>query len=197
MKRWAPVCAALLLGLYWWMAAAVSREHSTTADEIFHVTAGYSYWKFNDYRLQPENGNLPQRVAALPLLTQNLQFPRRDQAAWLTADAAEIGHQFFHELGNDLPRMLAAARGMIALLGVACGVLAFAWSRSLFGDGGALVTATLCAFCPHLLAHGGFATSDLAATLGFLAVTLAGWRLLHRVTWGRIAATGGAAALLA
>ena len=25
--------------LFWWMAAIVSREHGTTTDEIFHVTA--------------------------------------------------------------------------------------------------------------------------------------------------------------
>jgi len=34
--------AGALLVLFWWMAAIVSREHGTTADEIFHVTASYS-----------------------------------------------------------------------------------------------------------------------------------------------------------
>ncbi|MBI5771646.1 MAG: glycosyltransferase family 39 protein [Verrucomicrobia bacterium] len=191
MRRTAPSLAAgLLLALFWWMAASVSREHSTTADEIFHVTAGHSYWTFGDFRLQPENGNLPQRLAALPLLTQDLRFPKRDQPAWRTADAAEIGHQFFHESGNDLPRMLASARAAIALLGVACGVLVFAWARSLFGPAGALVSVVLFAFCPLTLAHAGLATSDMAATLGFFAATLTGWRLLHRATPERIMLAG-------
>jgi hypothetical protein len=190
MKSRATLFAALLLALYGWMATSVSREHSTTADEIFHVTAGYSYWKFGDYRLQPENGVLPQRWAALPLLAQDLHFPSLDQTAWRTADAATIGDQFFHASGNDLPRMLAAARMMIGLLGIACGALVFGWSRTLFGAGGALVSAALFAFSPLLLAHGGLATSDMAAALGFLAATLTGWRLLHRVTPGRVALAG-------
>src|SRR6185436_15429251 len=106
------LAASALLALFWWMATSVSHEHSTTADEIFHVTAGYAYGKLGDYRLQPENGNLPQRLAALPLVAQDLRFPKLDQPAWRSADAAEIGHQFFYEQGNDLPRMLASARAM-------------------------------------------------------------------------------------
>jgi hypothetical protein len=35
----ATVVAGALLALFWWMAAIVSREQGTTADEIFHVTA--------------------------------------------------------------------------------------------------------------------------------------------------------------
>ena len=193
----ATVAAVVLLGLFGWMAASVSPEHSTTADEIFHVTAGYSSWKFGDFRLQPENGNLPQRLAGLPLLWQDVHFPKLDQPAWKTADVAVIGHQFFHESGNDLPRMLAAARLMIAGLGVACGALVFFWSRALFGTTGALVSTTLFAFCPNLLAHAGLATSDMAATLGFLLAVGTGWQLLHRVTVGRILAFGAATALLA
>jgi hypothetical protein len=38
----ATLAAGALLVLFWWMAAIVSREHGTTADEIFHVTASYS-----------------------------------------------------------------------------------------------------------------------------------------------------------
>src|ERR1019366_3020034 len=186
----ATLAAGVLLALFWGMAASVSREHSTTADEIFHLTAGYGYWTLGDYRLQPENGNLPQRWAALPLLVEPVHFPATDQPAWRSADVAEIGQQFFYEAGNDLPRMLASARAMIALLGVACGVLVFRWSRSLFGPTGAIVSTALYTFCPLLLAQAGLATSDMAAALGFLAATLTGWRLLHRVTPARVLLAG-------
>jgi hypothetical protein len=43
------------------MATSASSQHCTTNDEIAHLTAGASYWLTDDYRLQPENGNLPQR----------------------------------------------------------------------------------------------------------------------------------------
>ena len=58
-RRWQGGLIALLLGLHVWMAASVSRFHSVTADEIAHLTAGYTYWTRNDYRFQPENGNAP------------------------------------------------------------------------------------------------------------------------------------------
>ena len=34
----ATLAAGALLGLFWWMTAIVSRQHGTTADEIFRVT---------------------------------------------------------------------------------------------------------------------------------------------------------------
>src|SRR6185312_15615082 len=198
MRGFAVTLVAVgLLGLFGGMAASVSREHSTTADEIFYITSGYSYWQTGDFRLSPDAGNVPMRWAALPLLRRNLHFPSFEQPAWLDADVGPLGHQFFYESGNDAAAMLQAARTMIALLGVACGILVFAWSRSLFGFRGALVSTALFAFCPNLLAHAGLATSDMAVSLAFLAAVLAGWRLLHRVTPGRVFFAGATAALLA
>ena len=54
-----PAAAAVLVACFL-LAAASVREKSNTFDEIAHVTAGLSYWTENDYRLHPENGNLPQ-----------------------------------------------------------------------------------------------------------------------------------------
>ena len=191
------LAVTLLLGAFGGMAASVSDQHSTTADEIFHVTAGYSYWVNGDFRLHPENGNFPQRWAALPLIWQRPKFPATNQPAWTNADAAEIGFQFFYEKGNDLARMLRSARMMTALLGIALGAVVFAWSRSLFGRVGGLVSVALFAFCPNLIAHAGLATSDTAACLGFVLAVLGAWRLLHRITIGRVLAAGGAYGLLA
>ena len=81
-KRLLYLSVAAVLALYWWMATSISDTEGVVGDEIAHLTAGYSYWKFDDYRLQPENGNLPQRWAAIPLLRRDLKFPTLDQAAW-------------------------------------------------------------------------------------------------------------------
>jgi hypothetical protein len=86
---------------------------------------------------------------------------------------------------------------MIALLGVMLGALVFAWSRRLFGSSGAIVSLVLFAFCPNLLANGGLVTSDMAASLGFLAATGAAWRLLHRVSATNVVLLGLAAGVLA
>lgn len=186
-----------LCALHVWMAASVSRTFSNTFDEIAHLTAGYAYWTEGDFRFQPENGNLPQRVAALPLLWQELTFPNTASEHWRTANVWKIGHEFFHQSGNDLPSMLAAARAMNALLsGVLCLVI-FVWARDLFGTCAALLSLVLAAFSPTLLAHGGLNTSDTAAALGFTAATLTWWRLLQRVTLGRLLVAGLCAGFLA
>ena len=51
-----------------------SWNKSETADERGHITSGHSYWMNDDYRLQPENGNLPQRIIALPNVLSGATF---------------------------------------------------------------------------------------------------------------------------
>ncbi len=191
------VAVVLLLVLFWWMAASVSYKYSTTADEVPHLTAGYDYWVNGAYNLQPENGNFPQRWAALPLLAMKPRFPAPDDPAVHGGDVWHVGFDVFYGLGNAPDVLLAAGRAMIALLGVATVALVFFWSRSLFGSAGGWVSLALAVFCPVLLAHAGLATSDMAAALGFTAALLAWWRLLHRLTVGRVLAAGGALGLLA
>lgn len=196
-RSWLCALAITLCALHVWMAASVSRTFSTTFDEIAHLTAGYAYWTQADYRFQPENGNLPQRFAALPLLTQNVAFPPASGEDWRAANVWGIGHAFFHDNGNNLPAMLAAGRAMNALLsGTLCFVI-FLWSRQLFGQRGAFLALLLAVFCPALLANGGLITSDTASALGLTVATLSWWRLLHRLTLARLLAAGLGAGLLA
>ena len=196
MRRTAVILAAALLGLYWWMATSVSDSQCTTGDEIAHLTAGYSYWKTDDYRLQPENGNLPQRWAAIPLLHRKLAFPTLDQTAWRISDVWDLGFQWFYERGNDLASMLRAGRGMICLLGVATGALVFLWARRLHGDKGGILAVALFAFCPTMLANGALITSDMTATLMFIAAITAFWAMAHRLTAWRLLVFGMALGLL-
>ena len=76
MSRRTVVLVAGILGLYWRMATAHLRHRAAVGDEIAHLTAGYSYWKTGDHRLQPVvTGGLPQRWAHPPLPAPRSQFP--------------------------------------------------------------------------------------------------------------------------
>ncbi len=178
---------AAAIALHWLLAASVSPRMGVTADEVVHLTGGWSYWKFNDYRLQPENGTLPMRVAALPLLGMDLKFPATDDPEWLNSKVNVVGEKFFHHLGNPVPEMLQRARAAIALFGVLTCWLVWRWARGLFGPVAGAVALALAVFCPALLAHDGLVTSDAAFTACALAALTAVWRLLHRATWGRLA----------
>ncbi len=189
--------AFLLLTLHWGMAVSATRQQSCTFDEIAHLTAGCSYWRCQDYRLQPENGNLPQRWAALPFAFDTaVRFPRLDQAMWRESFVWGIGHQFLYQSGNDAASLLWRGRAMIALFSVALGALVYAWSRRLFGPSGGLVSVLLYTFCPTMLAHGARATSDMAAGLLLLSASWTWWRLLHRVTPASVLLSGLACGLL-
>jgi len=181
-RRRAALVAAVtaLLALHWLLAVGSKREESVTADELAHLTGGFTYWQFNDYRVQPENGNLPQRWAALPAWLMGTRFPPlADNKYWRTSDAWVLGHQFFYETGDDHFPRLMAGRAMIALFSVATGLLVFLWTRRLFGTAGAFVALGFFVFSPSFLAHGGLVTSDVCMAFFFLASAGAYWRHLH------------------
>ncbi len=145
-----------------------ARYHSPTFDEPIHLTAGIAYWMFNDYRLQPENGNLPQRwSAACAMLFDKINFPSRDQAAWRESDVWDLAQQLFYRENNDSDRLLFHGRMGIALASATLCLVIYLWSRTAWGPGGAWVSLIAAAFCPNLLAHGHLTTSDLFATLFF------------------------------
>ena len=84
----------VLLAFHGGLAFVSARQKSPTFDEVAHLTGGVSYWRFNDYRLQPENGNLPQRLLALPVAFADFTFPDNPQA-WQQSDVWTLGRDFF------------------------------------------------------------------------------------------------------
>jgi Dolichyl-phosphate-mannose-protein mannosyltransferase len=178
-RNWIIAAVAALLALHYLVAVLSKLHESVTGDELVHVTGGYSYWALNDYRLQPENGNLPQRWAALPTWLKGATFPTLDQDYWRESDAWVMGHEFFYETGEDHFPRLMSARAMIGLFSVATGILVFCWSRRLFGLPGAFVSLAFFAFSPSFLAHGGLATSDVCMAFFMLASVGAWWSHLN------------------
>lgn len=175
------VVLAVLLALgHALMALTATVDKSMTSDEVAHLTAGQAYNTRADYRLQPENGNLPQRLAALPLTIAGAPLPSPALDAWKSADVWHYGHAFFYEQTAPVETWLFAGRAMIALVSAATGLLIFFWSRAFFGWPGAFVSLGFYAFCPAFLAHGALTTSDMVMTFFFLAAVGAWWRHLEK-----------------
>ena len=172
-----------IVAIYWLMAVTSVLDKSSTSDEVVHLPAGYSFWKYNDYRMDPENGNLPQRWMALPLLFGQWQFPSHDEYYWKMSREWRVGRWFFFFLGNDLQKMLWQGRAMIALLGCFAGLLVYTWARFLFGRIGGMISLLLFAFDPTMLANGRLCTSDMAAGLFFTLSLGCLWWVLHKVNW--------------
>jgi 4-amino-4-deoxy-L-arabinose transferase-like glycosyltransferase len=182
LHRFAPLLAGLLLALFWWQATSASLQWSQTSDELPHLTAGYAYDKFGDFRMHSENGNLPQRMHGLAPLLLGARFPM-DENRWRNSDYWQLGWDFLYGLGNDTGRMLYWARALNALFGVGLGALIFLFARRAHGDAGALVALGFYAFCPNFLTHSALATSDMAATLCLTLASVVFWWHLGRRDW--------------
>lgn len=182
--------ALLLALLHAVLAVTATVDKSMTADEIAHLTAGQAYNVRNDYRLHPENGNLPQRLAALPMTVARVPLPPSDSESWRTADIWNYGHRFFYRQGVSTGEWLFLGRSMIAMVSAATGLLVFFWSRALFGWRGGFLSLVLFTFSPTFLAHGALTTSDVVMTFFFLASVGAWWRHLQNpgAVWTGISA---------
>ena len=171
-----------LLALYLVLTLASGGGRSACFDELWVIGAGKACWLLDDYRIDPAGGNLPKRLASLPLLGDPLEI--RDERAW----RAPAGHhlaickdQVFGPDRAPIPR-LRAARAMITATGALLALLIWTVSRGLFGARGALISLALACLSPTLIAHGSIASTDLSVGLTLLLAGVCVWRVLHLVT---------------
>jgi hypothetical protein len=193
-RRWIAVltsgrAAAVVLAAFWALMLASLRDKSIAYDEIAQATAGYTYWTFNDYRIDPPNGNLPKRLMAMPLLGGKFQFPPRESDVWRESDAWRLGDAWFHDLGNDERAMLARGHAVMGLVAIALGALVWWQARRHFGPAAGMIALLLFVLNPAVLANGALMTSDMMAAFFFFAATVAIAAVLRGITWGRVAAS--------
>lgn len=192
-SRWPVLVLAVVVGLilatHYAVAYTSAARQSLTYDEGAHLLGGTTYWLRNDFRFQPENGNLPQRWCAIPAaLASSTRLPAEQDPCWKESNVWTGADRFLFGGDNDGRMLIRQGRAMAAIWGVLLCLAVFVWSRHLFGTFGGLISLVSCAACPTLLAHGPLMTSD-ACLAFFLLVSVAGiWSLLQKVTWPRLAA---------
>ena len=165
------ILCGLALVLAVQLAAAV-RQWSITSDEINHLHAGYRYLTCGDFGWNPEHPPLLKLVAALPLLTMQVNDPAPAACGMANSKSIDfhVGHDFIFA---NPERMLMAGRAAASIF--VFGLLALVWfgARRMFGVEAAIIASSLLVFEPNILAHGALVTTDMAATFGFLAAVLA------------------------
>lgn len=185
-----PALLCALLACFYGLLLTSVYHKSPTFDEPGHITAGYSYLTRNDYRLDPENGNLPELWFALPQLFYATHFPSTASKWWTETDDRNLADEWLYRSGNDPDAIVRRGRAMAALIAVGGGFLVWSWSRKLFGPLGALLSLALFITFPGHLANGGLMTSDLAASVLLLAATGAWWRMLRHISLGSVVLAG-------
>ena len=183
------VAGAVLAG-FWLLIWGSLWNKSPTYDELVHATGGFTYWRWNDYRINPEAGNLPQRVAGLPLALAPVDPPRRDSEAWRLSREWAVADSWFYRQGNSFESMLRGGRAACALIAVALGFAVWLAAARLSGRTGGMIALLLYALNPTILANGALMTSDAAAALGLLGAALALWAVLGQLSAARVGLAG-------
>ena len=166
--KFAKLGALALLGIMFILLAFSGLNDSATMDELAHIPAGYSYVRFQDYRLNPEHPPLMKDLAGLPLLFLDLRFPT-SHPAWTDEVNGQwtIGREFLYNSGNDPDQIIFWARLPMIMLTLLFGALLFLWARRSYGNKVALLALFFFVFSPTIIAHGRYVTTDIAAAFGF------------------------------
>ena len=154
--------------LFMFIAAVTSMAgDSAIRDEVPHITAGYSYFKTGDYRLNPEHPPLIKDLAAVPLLFLNPKLPQNHFQKPINDQWSEGSEFLYKTPGNNADLMLFLGRLPVVLLSILLGYFVYLWAKELYGKKAGLFALTLYAFDANIIAHSRFITTDLgiAATV--------------------------------
>lgn len=181
--------------IFAWLTISSFRQKSPTFDEPIHLLGGYSYLKWNDFRINPEHPPLVKLWAALPLLGLDINDPRPFTPYWDLVLRAEPGGPFYPLVQemffarNDAERLFFRAKLQMLVLSIVLALFVYIWSNELYGFKAAIVSLFLYGFDPNILGHGAIIHTDLPFALVFLLSTYFYLRLLKRITWPNVILT--------
>src|SRR5216110_2610999 len=175
-------CGVLLAVMSLQMFAVISRK-SITIDEIVLIPSGYYHLAAGNHQLVNEHPPLIKILAGIPTLfiqpaevkpEQIHGAPGSIEERWAYAERFwENNPELFASL-SFWPRIPAI------ILTVLLGLLIFKIAREFFGPWAAVLAVALFTLEPTVLAHGRVVQTDIAATLGYLLLFLAGYRYANK-----------------
>ena len=196
-ESFGPILPILLIGAFFINGLYAMVDLAPTQDEGLHLAGGLSYWERADYRLHPENGNLPQRLIVLPARIGGETFPEAFEPRFRIGDQAWLGTAILFDSGGHGLWWLHLGRSAVLLVGCALCWMVYRAARGLWGPAGGLFSLWMCAWSPTILAHATLATSDLTFTAAAVLFLVAFCRYLRSLRLGWAILAGAAAGLAA
>jgi hypothetical protein len=188
LDQWKRViCVSGLLCVLALQLLHVAKATSSSWDEAHHLFDGYTIWKLDDYRLNPEVPPFIKLTAALPLLPMQLKTPpnlgrENPTEAFLDGKAFVFGN------GGD--RVLFPARMACAGFALALGLLIYLAAEEMFGFVAGLFALAMFVFDPNMLANGAMVTTDMGAACCFVAAMYSFYRYCRKPGWVRLGVAG-------
>ena len=186
------VAFIIFMLIFAWLTISSFREQSPTFDEPIHLLGGYSYLKWNDFRINPEHPPLVKLWAALPLLGLDINDPRPFTPYWDLILKTEPGGPFFplvqemFFVRNDAESLFFRAKLQMLVLSIVLALFVCIWSNELYGFKAAIVSLFLYGLDPNILAHSTIIHTDIPFAVLFFLSTYFFWRVLKRLTWPNV-----------
>lgn len=151
-----------------------SLKDTATADEPAHIPSGYTYLKYQDYRLNIEHPPVLKAISAVPLVFNNLdKFPKESfeaiQSGFWGAQWG-MGVQYLYEAGNSPARILLLARLPMMILALVFGFLIYLFAKDLYGKKAGILALIFFVFSPTILAHSRLVTTDVGIAFASFCV---------------------------
>lgn len=193
MRRAGLFAAAALAACFAWLSWSAAQRESATFDETFNLVSG---WTLARTGLRPPaqpNPPLLLRWLALPLPPASALRPHDDAVYRAAPRAYGLGFVYSNLVPPEA--LLLRARAANLLLGVLLLLLTGWWAYRLGGETAGLMSLTVFAFMPPLLAHSHLATADIGNALLCTAALFLLWRGSRAPGAGSAAAAGLACGL--
>lgn len=151
--RWVWRTLVLLVAIHGGMLGYGAWVHSPSFDEIGHLAAGLSHWRFGDFRLYRVNPPLVRLVATTPLLCSppSLDWDgvRVDEHERSEFDVGRLilFHQRERRCSSGLGDFTLARWAVLPFSAVGA-LLCFVWARRLYCDAAGLLAAGVWCFSP-------------------------------------------------
>jgi len=188
-KSWHLFALGIIVAISLTLATTSASKNSLTADENAHIAAGFVKLHDGYFDFFIEQPPLINAFEALPLILSGIKFDT--SVINLNKNHWSVGSQFIFNSGHDPDRLMLLARIPIIILYGLLIISVYYFTRKISRNSLAgLIGATLTAFCPNLLAHGGLATVDLGVTF-FLFLSIGTFFLtLQEITRKRMIMLG-------
>lgn len=189
-RRSALSCGVLLIahaGLLAWSGF----QHSPTVDELGHLPAGISHWRFLRFDLYCVNPPLVRALGALPLVCAGT---RVDWIAFREGPGVRpewsIGGDLIRANGRRSFWYFTLARWAVIPVSLVGAYFCYRWASDLYGPMPGVTAAALWCFSPNILAHAALITPDAGAAALGVAAGYFFWRWLQRPDWARAVLAG-------
>jgi len=191
---WASTAVFLL---FFTLALTSLTQKSPTFDEQGYITRGLGYLRGDNRHMRIGSPlGLNALNAALLVNDETINLPV-DDPSWQKTSFHRPSELFLWEIGNDVERIMFLARLPTVFLGLLLTAVSSRWTFELTRSRwAALLTLTLLAFDPNILAHTRLTTTDFGLAAFALLAGYMLWRFLKRPSFPRALLAGIAFGLL-